>query len=114
MINRNLKQHNRRSIRLKEFEIIVQEEWLKTELLRENIELDHYVIMPNHFHEIPIINSRDTARCVPTDENRKFGVMIPGSLPVIIRSFKSAVIKRINEYEIHLEYPSGRKVIMNT
>lgn len=131
MTNRNLNQHNRRSIRLKEFDystpwwyyitictynrknlfgqiingkmilselgIIVEEEWLNTEKLRNNVELDYYIIMPNHFHGIPIINSRDTARCVPTNEKRKFGEMIPGSLPVIVRSFKSAVTKRINE-----------------
>ena len=131
MINRKFNLHNRRSIRLKEFDystpwwyyitictfnrnnlfgkiengemilnkfgLIVEEEWLKTEILRKDIELDYFVIMPNHFHGIPIINSRDTARCVPTNEKRKFGKMFPGSLSVIVRSFKSAVTKRINE-----------------
>jgi len=84
-------------MRLNEFGNIVEEEWLKTKVIRKNVDLDYYVVMPNHFHGILIINSRDTARCVPTNENRKFGEMIPGSLPVIIRSFKSAVTKRINE-----------------
>ena len=78
---------------------IVDEEWFKTKELRKNIDLDYYVIMPNHFHGIMIIESRDTARCVPTkvNENRKFGEMQPGSLSAIIRSFKSAATKRINE-----------------
>ena len=88
---------NNGKIALNDFGKIVELEWLRTIELRNNIELDYYVIMPNHFHGILIINRRDTARCVPTDQNRKFGQMIPGSLPVIIRSFKSAVTKRINE-----------------
>ena len=76
---------------------IVKEEWLKTKELRTNVDLDYYTIMPNHFHGILIIKSRDTARCVPTNIVRKFGQMTPGSLPVIISSFKSAVTKRINK-----------------
>ena len=80
---------------LNKFGSIVEEEWLNTEKLRNTIELDYYIIMPNHFHGIPIINSRDTARCVPTNEKRKFGEMFPSSLPVIVRSFKSAVTKTI-------------------
>ena len=70
---------------------------VKKKEIRTNVDLDYYVIMPNHFHRIIIINSRDTARCVPTDVKRKFGQMTPGSLPVIIRSFKAAVTKRINK-----------------
>jgi len=34
---------------------------------------------------------------VPTDEYREFGKMQPGSLSAIVRSFKSAATKRINE-----------------
>ncbi len=77
---------------------IVNEEWLRTKELRKNIDLDYFVIMPNHFHGILIIEGRDTARCVPTKvmENRKFGEIPRGSLSAIIRSFKSAVSKRIN------------------
>ena len=82
---------------LNEFGKIVEEEWLKTKELRKNIDLDYYIVMPNHFHGIIIIESRDKARLVPTDEYRKFGKPIPNSLSTIIGSFKSAVTKRINE-----------------
>ena len=82
---------------LNKFGKIVEEEWLKIKEIRKNIDLDYYVIMPNHFHGIIIIESRDTACCVPTDEYRTFRKMQPGSLGAIIRSFKSAVTKRINE-----------------
>ncbi|MGB5289071.1 MAG: transposase [Ignavibacteriaceae bacterium] len=83
---------------LSEFGIIVEEEWLKTEKLRKDVELDYYVIMPNHFHGIPIINSRDKARLVPTAEKREFGRPVANSLSTIVGSFKSAVTRRINEF----------------
>ncbi len=86
---------------------IVEEEWQRTAMLRNNVELDEYIIMPNHFHGIiQIVNEprRDMACHVPpaTKTNnkipiREFGKPIPGSLSTIIGSFKSAVTKRINE-----------------
>ena len=43
---------------------IILEEWLMTEELRNHIELDEYVIMPNHFHGIIIINSEEATGSV--------------------------------------------------
>ncbi|MEJ2613704.1 MAG: hypothetical protein P8Z35_01985 [Ignavibacteriaceae bacterium] len=40
---------------LNEFGKIVNEEWQKTKEIRRNIDLDYYVIMPNHVHGIIII-----------------------------------------------------------
>jgi putative transposase len=75
---------------------IVADEWIKTVEIRNNIDLDEWVVMPNHFHGILVINEcRGTARRAPTVE--QFGKPVPGSIPTIIRSFKSAVTKRINE-----------------
>jgi REP element-mobilizing transposase RayT len=94
---------------LNDYGKIVDDEWLKTKELRKNIDLDEYVIMPNHFHGILIIERGDTARCVPTtsvNENRKFGEMQSGSLSAIIRAFKSVVTKKINE----LRSASGKEV----
>ena len=51
---------------LNDFGKIVKDEWLKTKTIRNNIDLDYYVIMPNHFHGILINESRDKARLVPT------------------------------------------------
>lgn len=79
---------------LNELGQIVDNEWLKTEKIRKNVKMDNYIIMPNHFHGI--INIRwGTARRAHTKE--QFGKPVAGSLPTIIRSFKSAVTKRINE-----------------
>jgi len=54
-----------------------------------------------------------TARCAPTDMGMgmgagmgQFGKIVPGSLPSIIRSFKSAATKRINQ----LRNVSGEKL----
>ena len=42
---------------LNDYGKIVEEEWLKTKEIRKNIDLDYYVVMPNHFHGIIIIES---------------------------------------------------------
>ena len=94
-------------MRLNDFGRIVQEEWFESAQKRANIELieDEFVVMPNHIHGIVWIiqsddSGRGTARCAPTinsTNERKFGQMIPGSIPVIVRAFKAAVTKRINE-----------------
>jgi REP element-mobilizing transposase RayT len=80
---------------LNELGKMVRDEWLKTGDLRKNVELDEFVIMPDHFHGI-IHLCRGTARRAPTSE--RFGNPVSGSIPTIIRSFKSAVTKRINEH----------------
>ena len=77
---------------------IVAEEWLKTGQIRIGIELDDWVVMPNHFHGILVFTDcaeTGTARRAPTVE--RFGKPSPGSLPTVVRSFKSAVTKRINQ-----------------
>ena len=60
-----------------------------------NTSLDEFTIMPNHIHGIIILEERrDTACRVSTN---KFGKPIKSSLGTIIRSFKSAVTKSINQ-----------------
>ncbi len=86
---------------------IARREWEKLSHRFPHIALDAFVIMPNHVHGIIIITDdrRGTAdsgdplspspsRRAPTGEN--FGKPIPGSLPTIIRSYKSATSLRIN------------------
>ncbi len=86
-------------MRLNEIGRIVEDEWRKTAKIRGNVELDVFVIMPNHLHGILIIDDgRGMARHAPTTMQRKFGQPIAGSLPTIIGAFKSAVTKRINKF----------------
>ena len=75
------------------------DEWFHTTELRPYVELfeDEFVVMPNHIHGIIWINEDDgrgTARRAPTQE--RFGKPVIGSLPTIVRAYKSAVTKRIN------------------
>jgi putative transposase len=76
---------------------IVVEEWLQTPLVRPYVDLDAFVIMPNHIHGIVIIADASVGtqrRCVPTTEPPHN--VLAGSLSAIVRSFKSVVTKRIN------------------
>lgn len=110
---------------LNEIEKIAEEELLLTPKLREYVELDDYVIMPNHIHAIIIINesenfvetcrgmsdnhgiimnnSRDLARYISTNGDEQTDNYFskispkPKSLSAIIRSYKSAVTKRIRK-----------------
>ena len=86
-----------RIMRLNDFGVIVYEEWNRTSENRKEIVLDQFIVMPNHVHGIIgiIDDIVGTARRAPTSE--RFGHPVSGSLPTIIRSFKSAVTKRINE-----------------
>ncbi len=72
---------------------IVYEYWEKIEKLHKNIELDYFVIMPNHIHGIIIINSVGDANFAsPTDRTKM-------ELCKLLQQFKRAVtlkIKSIN------------------
>lgn len=62
------------------------------------VELDEFVVMPNHVHGILVLavdTDRGTACRAPTME--RFGKPVARSLPTIVRSFKSAASKRVNE-----------------
>jgi putative transposase len=87
--------HNR-EIKLNDFGHVVQKEWFRTAELRQNVHLflDEFVVMPNHIHGIIWIVGAQR-RCAPTQE--QFGQPVAGSLPTIIRSYKSAVTYKINK-----------------
>ena len=103
----------------------VKREWGRLARRFPNIELDEFIVMPNHVHGIILIvdlgrgtatisededlngsrrapttaNSEDIDLTIPrrAPTNREqFGKPVPGSIPTIIRSFKSAVSLRVN------------------
>ncbi len=46
----------------------VESEWLRTTIIRPNIGLDEFVVMPNHFHGILVISEcRGVLQYAPTD-----------------------------------------------
>lgn len=104
---------------------IVMDIWFETPVHFHHIELGQFVVMPNHIHGIIIINDvapvgvrhaeplqypvrarhippgpvrARHAVPVPLPQIEQFGKPTPGTIPTIIRSFKSAVTKRINEH----------------
>ncbi len=80
---------------------IVQACWDEIPIHFPNVELDAFVIMPNHIHGIIVLAERPNIvgarHAVPLRNVERFGDPIQGSMPTIIRSFKSAATKRINE-----------------
>ncbi|HLX11449.1 MAG TPA: transposase [Bacteroidota bacterium] len=89
-------------MKLNDFGQIVDEEWKITSNLRPSVELDEYVIMPDHLHGIIILTeqesnaqSRGTLQRAPTIE--RFGKPTSNSIPTIVRLFKSASTARINK-----------------
>lgn len=104
---------------LNEIGIIAQDEWLKTPTIRPdmNLQLDEFVVMPNHFHAILFIGEnqynmpgKGTQNIAPVLEGfqnkktqSKFGPQSK-NLSSIIRGFKSAVTKRAKETNEHFAW----------
>jgi REP element-mobilizing transposase RayT len=92
---------------------IVNREWLRIAELRKKVELDYYIVMPNHHHGVIILNpTNDELNKINSlvdklsynlehiDVSKSFYSNIspkPNSLSSIIRSFKSAVTKSAKE-----------------
>lgn len=93
-------------MKLSKFGLVAKQQWEKLPKRFPNIELGAYMVMPNHMHGIIMItNGRGTAgnpndpdgepsRRAPTKE--RFQKPVKGSVPTIVRSYKSAVSYRIN------------------
>ena len=85
---------------------IARAEWLKTAEIRREIALDEFVIMPDHMHGIIIIMESDNnndndndsveARLRRASTIEQFSKPVAGSIPTIIRAYKSAVTYQIN------------------
>jgi REP element-mobilizing transposase RayT len=83
-------------VQLNKYGHIVENEWIKTADIRKNVELDTYVIMPNHLHAIIMLNCRGVLQYAPTDTSGK--LQSPSqTVGSIIRGFNSTVTKQINQ-----------------
>ena len=86
-----------RGMVMNEFGRIVQEEWLKSAKIRAEVELGAFVVMPNHFHGIVNIAAQPVGAYGNTP-NQKMGMRSPAkTIGAMVRGFKSAVTKDINE-----------------
>ena len=97
---------------------IAEQEWLKTPSVRPdmNIELDEFIIMPNHFHAIIRIgenhynrvgnDGRDAMHRVSTASNQhRFGSQTK-NLSSIVRGYKSAVTIYARKNNIEFDWQS--------
>jgi putative transposase len=83
---------------------IAVDEWKKSAIIRNEIELDEFIVMPNHIHGIVIIvkscrGDRPVAPTKPIATMNKYkpNGPPPKSIGSLIAGFKSAVTKGINE-----------------
>jgi REP element-mobilizing transposase RayT len=89
---------------LSAFGHVVREEWLRTWDLRPEVTLDEFVVMPNHFHAIVVINDESSdytavgahGRAPRWSAERPNG-RAPRSLGSLIAGFKSSVTIRVNQ-----------------
>ena len=101
-------------LQLNEIGRLAESVWLQTATVRPDIELDAYVVMPNHFHAIFFIHESPsvpgaTHRVAPTKNHsaaagktRRPAGPRPGSVGAVIAQFKSLVTKRINDTQQYL------------
>ena len=54
---------------LNEYGIICNDEWMKTPIIRPNVELVTYVLMPDHFHALFIIKQKNNQRYINNLQN---------------------------------------------
>ncbi len=92
-------------VQLNALGMIVMEEWNHTPIIRKEIELDEFVIMPNHIHGIiQILESGAGIRVTPVGAlgggevgaHGRAPLRLPKSVGSFVAGFKSVVTKRIN------------------
>ncbi len=85
---------------------IVEEEWRRSSEIRQELTLDAYCVMPNHFHAIVLIcecDGRGERPCAPIPGNRH--AMDKRSLSALVAGFKAAVTTKINALALTPGYP---------
>lgn len=74
---------------------VVEEEWHKSAAIRDSIELDEFVVMPNHVHGIVRLGDAGCGRMQGRPAGRPCGPW-PRSLGAFVAGFKGAAGRRIN------------------
>ena len=90
------------AMRLNQFGVIVQSCWEDLPVHYPNVELDAFVVMPNHLHGIVVITdgtvgARHASPLPHASPLQLPHGTAPGSLGTMIGSFKSAAAKRVNK-----------------
>ena len=91
-----------KNIKLNKYGKIVYDEWIKSSKIRHEIEINEFIIMPNHLHGIIKIIGNNCGRGYrPVAPTNTYGVIIPSgpypkSIGSLIAGFKSSATKQIN------------------
>jgi putative transposase len=83
-------------MRLNPFGSIVENEWRRLGERFERINLDEWVVMPNHLHGILLIVEEDVNRAGTGEMQGKATGAPPGSLGAIVGSYKSITTRMVN------------------
>lgn len=90
-----------------EFGLIARREWLRSMQLRNNVKLfeDEFVVMPNHIHGIIWLIDQPSVGVERRSTPTKNPLVLSGSIPAIVRAYKSAVTYTINAKQNTLGQP---------
>ena len=109
-------------MRLSEIGHIASQMWYEIPVHFPFIDLDAFVVMPDHIHEIivinrvigtPVVGALHATPLPPHDEahsvNGIMSIISPksGSLSVVVRSYKSAVTKHVHRLDSHFSWQPG-------
>lgn len=75
---------------------IAQHHWITIPDHFPTVELDAFVVMPNHVHGLLVFSGHSDAVSLP-DKTEAFGKPVAASLSTMIRSYKSIVTRKIRE-----------------
>jgi len=100
---------------LSEIGKIVFEYWLEIPKHFKNVDLDDWIIMPNHLHGIIVILNKDNDfghgncrdRVYPVSTENKFGHVKPKSLSSIVNNFKGAVTRNCHRKKINFQWQAN-------
>ena len=93
------------SVELSQLGEMVRECWLAIPNHFTIAELDAYVVMPNHLRGIIVLTDDGRGKTCRAPTTERFGQPVAASLPTIVRSFKAAVTKRVNEIGVAAKRP---------
>lgn len=95
---------------LSEIGILADVFWYEIKNHAKNIELDEFIVMPNHIHGILILDGNDTAKALERDTAKaclsrtRFQNQGKNSVSSIIGSYKSAVSKHAHRLGFEFEW----------
>jgi len=83
---------------------IVAQEWLHSPQMRPTLQLDEWIIMPNHLHGIVKIIATQSNLLSHQPQQKKLH-RPPNSLPSFIAGFKGSVTRKINQIRDNTAIP---------